>query len=358
MGVVVPGGFGHALDRQRQGRPGERAQLADSCNPLHPARHKARAQSRQVRAFGQRMEGEDPLGVGPHLGSYLQDADRRRVTPDLGIAFIRKDQEIVLLRQRQQIGPIVPAGHGALRVGRRADIGNRGAVQGLGVEAREIGQKAGLGGGVDIDGVSRNRQRRHGIDLIEGVRHQHDRLLASLLLGAQRDGGVEQPFPRAVQRHDPIFGHRDAIAPPDPARDRRQQFRRAVIRRIDAETCQMFGKDRTNKARHRVPRLADGHGNLFTAGRVCIEQLPQTRKRIIRQVREPLRKRHFCLMSGVFAPFIIQNSQCCAPRSSKTGGDARTCGQVVAFSPRIVNAAPVPPQRPDAADAPRPWGPP
>jgi len=56
------------------------------------------------------MEHDRPLGIRPLRRGDLKQSGRRRVTPDLGIAFIGEDPEIVLLRQRQEVGKIVGRG--------------------------------------------------------------------------------------------------------------------------------------------------------------------------------------------------------------------------------------------------------
>ncbi len=159
-------------------------------------------------------------GSAPTCCGHLQRAGRRRVAVDLGIALVGEDAEIVLLGQRDQRRPVVPAGHCALRVGGRAEIGDGDAVQHLGGQRAEIGQKAGGRGGRHEDRLGRHRQRRHHVDLVERVRHQYRRPPAALGLGAKRHGGVVEPLARAVQRHHlrrRIEG--DAIAPPHPTGD-------------------------------------------------------------------------------------------------------------------------------------------
>ena len=163
---------------------------------------------------------------------------------------------------------------------------------------------AGCGGGGHVDGFRPHGQGGHGIDLIERVRHQDDGLLAVLHLGAERDGGVEKPFTRAVQDHQAVFGHRHAIAAGDPAGDGGQKIGRAVVRRVDAETRKVGRKDRADEIGHRVARLADGHGDGIAAGGVRVEKFPQARKRIFWQVRKPLRKCHCCLKVGVYVPHL------------------------------------------------------
>ena len=89
---------------------------------------------------------------------------------------------------------------------------------------------------------------------------------------------------RAVQRHDAAFGQRHPVAPRDPTCDGRQKLWRAVVGGIDTEACDIGGHDRGDEIRHRVARLADGHGDGVCPRRMTVQQPPQTRKRILRQV--------------------------------------------------------------------------
>lgn len=172
----------------------------------------------------------------------------------------------MLLGQRQKLGPVCPAGDSALRVRRAADIGDGGAVEGLGIEAREIRQMATVGGRGHEDRLGPHRERGHRIDLIKRIRRQNDRLLAVLRLGTQRHGGVVKPLARAVQRHDTVRrdGHR--IAPLQPAGDGRKQFRRALVRRVLPEPRQAVRQDIADPGGKRVLRLTNGHGKRLAPG--------------------------------------------------------------------------------------------
>ena len=114
---VGPCGLGDALDRQRQGRTGKGAQFADFGDAFGAASNEARAQAGQVGAFGQGVEHENPLGVGTCFVGDFQQAGRRGGAPDLGVAFVGKDGEIVLFGEHQQGFEVVAAGNCALRVG-------------------------------------------------------------------------------------------------------------------------------------------------------------------------------------------------------------------------------------------------
>ena len=210
----------------------------------------------------------------------------------------------MLFGQSQKVSQIIRRSDSPLRIGGRTDIGQRHPVQHVRRQAAVVRQVAGRGSGGDIDRLGPHSQGGHGIDLIEGVRHQDDGFLAGLGFWAQGDGRVEQPLPCAVQDHQPILGHRHAIAPGDPARNGRQKLGRTVVWRVDAKAAKVRGQDRADEIRHGVARLADGHGDGVAAGGVRVEKFPQTRKRIVWQVRKPLRKRHCCLKVGVYVPHL------------------------------------------------------
>ena len=153
--------------------------------------------------------------------------------------------------------------------------------------------------------------------------------IATLRLGAQRHGGVVQPLARAVQRHDPLGGNLGPIAPPQPAGDRRQQLGRAVVRGIFAETVQICRQNRPDEIGNRMSGLANGHRDRGVTRRVMVQKLPQTRKRIIRQVRKPLRKRHYCLMCrGRIAPF-------CRNITSPAGGVQKNPNRLMACRAKL-----------------------
>jgi malate dehydrogenase (oxaloacetate-decarboxylating)(NADP+) len=91
------------------------------------------------------------------------------------------------------------------------------------------------------------------------------------------------------QVFSPLLGH---------LRKRNSNHLPIVLRR----QSDIGGQNRGDKIGHRVAWFADGHGNGFAAGRMRVQKLPQTRKRIVRQVRKPLRKRHYCLNRRVYSP--------------------------------------------------------
>ena len=205
----------------------------------------------------------------------------------------------MLVRQGHQRFQVIAVGHCTLRVGGRAQIGQRDTVQQRRVQPRVIGQIARGGRGGHEQRLRLHRGGGDRIDLIERVRHQHDRLLAGLGFRAQGQGCVEQPLSRAVQHHQPIRRDVQAIAAVQPAADRGQQFGRAFVRGVFRQFGQAVGHHLRHETGHRVARLSDGqdHGG-FAGGQPRFDirqQRPQTRERVVRQVREPLGECHLCL---------------------------------------------------------------
>jgi hypothetical protein len=254
----------------------------------------------------------------------------------------------VTLGQRDQLRPIGLIGHRPLRIGRGADIGDRRPVEDVVRQGGIVRQIAGGFGGGHIDRLRPHGQRGDGIDLVERVRHQNDGCLAALPFRAKRHAGVEQPLARSVQRQDlPVGRDVHAIAPRDPARDGDLKSRRAVVRGVAPEAFEALRDHVPHPDGKGVTRLADGHGNGFAARLVDVEKLPQTRKRIIRQVRKPLRKHHDCLNArDRYAPDLRQTTLAPSRLSRKTRRWCGICGaQANAASAAV----------PSATGAPRPW---
>lgn len=208
----------------------------------------------------------------------------------------------MLFGQRHQFLKVVLGRDRALGIGGGTQIGQGGAVQHLGRQIGIAGQMPGFDGGRNKDRLGPHGGGGDGIDLIEWIGDQHRRLLVALVFGRQRQGGVEQPLARAVQRHDAVGRHLDAVAALQPAADGRQQLGRALVGGILAEIGDAFGHDRPGKAGDFMARFADGHDDGIAAGRDARQQFPQARKCVIRQVRKPLGKCHGCLSFGVVAP--------------------------------------------------------
>ena len=171
-------------------------------------------------------------------------------------------------------------------------------------------------------------------------------------LRAQRDGRVEQPLPRPVQRHHLRLGvEAHAIPPRDPVGHGAAQLRRALVRRILPEIGGMVGYHLRDPRRECVARLADGHLDDLATRRMRVEKPPQTRKGILRQVRKPLGKNHRRLGPGSCRP-VRGNTTPAAPAGPPEQRPPREPPPPpVAFTPE-----PPPPPRQVAEAAPPPWG--
>ena len=349
MRLVVPDPGGHCLHRPRHRRARIGPERPDPRHRLRPCRAKARAQPGQVRPLGQRVKDHDPFRIHIVFCRHFQRARGGHVAIDLGITFVRKHDEIVLFGQFEQPVPIDFIRNGPLRVGGRTDIGDRGAVQNLGRESREIRQVPRRLGGVDINGLGPDRECRHRIDLIERVWRQDHGPLAALCLGTKRHGDVVKPFARAVERHDPLGPHLDAVAPVQPARNRIQKCGRAVVVGVIAKGGHRLGHRLGQEIGHRVLRAADGHVDDLAARRDSVQQATQSGPRRNRKVRKPLRGIHICLNGGIvsprFASRLDRSAGGCPERRAAASG--RRDG-IVSFRP-----APLRPPRPAATAPPR-----
>ena len=302
MRLILPRRLRDFLQGGRQGGTGKGAEFADLGDRGGAACDKAGAQTGKVGAFRQGMKGENPFGVGMGCGGDFEDAGRGGGAVDLGVAFIGKDPEIVLFGEAEQGFQVGGRGDGTLGVRGGAKVSNGDAVQKGGGQAGVIGQVSGGGSGGDIDRLGPDGQGGDGIGLVKRIGDQDGGGLAGFGFRRQGEGGVEQAFARAVQDHDLVLGEGNFVAALEPSGDGVEKVWGAVIGGVAGETVDIGGEDRADKGGHRMARLADGHGNGRTAGGMGVQKLPQTRKRIIRQVRKPLWKRHICLSPGVVAP--------------------------------------------------------
>ena len=291
MRLVPPARRRRHLRRQGQRRPRIGPQFSKRRDVPRPRRAEPRPEPRQVRPLGQRVKRHHPLIVRAHRLRRLQHAGRGGVAIDLRIALVREHQEVVLLRQRDQRRPARQIRHRPLRVRRRAIVDRRRSPQQILRQRREVGQEPRLRPRVDVDRLGPRRQRRHRVALVERVGQQHRRPLSVLGLRHQRHAGREQPLPRAGEREHTIRRRPPVVQPIaqlQPAADRLQQLRRAVVRRIAPVARRMLRQHLIEERRQRMPGLPQGHRDRLAPRRHGVEQRPQTRKRIFRQVREPL----------------------------------------------------------------------
>ena len=192
----------------------------------------ARAQPRRARPLRQRMKHDDPVEAVTQRGAGFERSGRRRAVVDLGIAFVDREHEIKATRQEDRLLQIVEAGDRALRVGRRAQIKQRGALEHLARDRGEIGHKAVLARRVEKHRLGPGHRRRAVVDEVIRVGHQYDRALAGL--AARHDEARQQiePLLGAGEHEDMAVGRsarrRQVVAPRQPGDDRGAQFRRPL----------------------------------------------------------------------------------------------------------------------------------
>lgn len=183
----------------------------------------------------------------------------------LGVALIHHEQEVVFARETQRLLDVVDRRDGALRIAGAAQIEQRRALQRFFRDRVEIGQKTGRLGRGEVDGLRTRHHRGGVVDLIEGIGHQRDRLLAVLGAVHGKLRHDEQAFAGTRHRRDLRFDidqiTRQRIAPVEPGFDRRAQFERADHRRVAVPLVGMVGDDLHREFRRLTLRVADRHGD-------------------------------------------------------------------------------------------------
>ena len=208
-----------ALLAPQRGRGGQRREGRRAAAEIHQLGHpldqppvagdEAGAQARCCRTLGEGMQHDQIVEAA--LG-HLQRAGRGLAAVDLGIAFVEGDGEAVLAAQLHPAGEIVARGHGPLRVGGRADIGQSRAGQRRLIHELGLGQEAVGRRRRQEDGLRACHRRGPGIDMIEGARHQHggpQALALPFRHGGQRQ--MEQRFPRPGAGHDVLVRVEEAL---------------------------------------------------------------------------------------------------------------------------------------------------
>src|SRR6185437_1759997 len=99
----------------------------------------AAAHPRRARALGERVEDEDIAEIAAAREAGLERTGGRRLIVDLAIALVDGEHEIEIARQLDRLLQVVETGYGALRVGGRAEIEERAALEMLGLDRGEIG---------------------------------------------------------------------------------------------------------------------------------------------------------------------------------------------------------------------------
>src|SRR2546421_357516 len=106
------------------------------------ARDKTGAQAGGARPLRQRMKHDNILKIVAERGAGFERSGRRRAVVDLGVALVDRQDKIVFARQPDRLLQIIEARDRALRVGRRAQIKQRGAFEGRARDRRPGGGSA------------------------------------------------------------------------------------------------------------------------------------------------------------------------------------------------------------------------
>jgi hypothetical protein len=211
---------------------------------------------------------------------------------DLGVAFIRDQEEVVPARELERALPIVEARDGALRVRRRAQIEQGGSLEQRWVERVEIGQEARLLGGREEDGLCSRKHRCPDIDLVEWVRYQRDwRRPVWAPRDRDRRRHVEA-FARARARRDHRLrvDHRvgEGIAAREPSGAGRPKLDRALDARIAVPCVAAPIDDLGDEGGRLAARLADGEVDRCEIGarRLIADERGEPLERVVAQSLE------------------------------------------------------------------------
>ena len=180
------------------------------------------------------------------------------------------------------LAEVVGAGDGALRVGGRAQEEAAGAAQDVGLARQrvEIGQMAGLGGGVEIDRLAAGAVGAAEVGLIERIGEQHDGPAVEALAADGRQRREEQAFARAVDGQHlalevDLAG--EAVAPADPGGDRLAQLVGAADLGIGAEQRLGLRQLVGDEGRH---RLAWDRRTVISIGFLWPGAMPSSRRAV------------------------------------------------------------------------------
>ena len=185
---------------------------------------------------------------------------RRIAVVDLGVALVDGEDEAVPAGQGDGAAEVGEVRDRALRVGRRAEEEQGGALEDIRRDGVEVGEEAGAGARLEVDGVGGVHQRRALVDLIERVRDQHHRRAAPLAPRQRRPGDQVERLAAAGDGEDLPGGVeqplRQAVASAEPARDRLAKLGRAVDGRVPAPAGGLPADDLGHHRRRRMPRFA------------------------------------------------------------------------------------------------------
>ncbi len=319
VSVLVPG-----RDAGQLGRNGHRAAVIGPVqqkagHDLRIAGDEAGTQSRHARTFRKTVKDDAALEAIPTRSlAGLQQARRRGVLIQikLRIAFVRGDDEVEAIGQLQRVlqkrlrkdcaGGIAGAAQEQHLTAAPHGFGNR-------VEIRHVLRG---GGAVDEPGLGARQKGCALVDLIEGIRHQDERVARVV---HDRLHEREQRFPRTVDRKHHRVGmdapHRQAEPPLQPIGTGRAQLGQAGGCRITAETVEAAPQGFQHEGRRGMLRLADRHGDVRKVGRGSHARF---------QARQPFKRVGVqALESGIHAAWRL--SSACISRS-------RSRAEAAAFS--------------------------
>ena len=218
------------------------------------------AEPGNARSLGERVEDRHLFEAAAELAAGLDRAGRggTAAVVNLAVALVGDEDEVVLPGEGHQAFQPFEAGDRTLRVGGRAEIGQRDAREDIGAETLVIRQETGSFVRGHADRFRPGGDRGAEIDLVEGVRHQDHRPAAGLALRHRRQRRHEQRLAGAGDRDhvgrrvDRRF--RAAIAPAGPGRDGGPRVLGPAHRRVAAPQ----GGIRENRLADRVRRVVPG----------------------------------------------------------------------------------------------------
>ena len=198
MGFVIPGGNTGQLVMNRHGAAVVGPIAEKALEHFAVAGRKARAQPREVGAFGQGMKDHAAaVVVTAHFCTGFQQPGGRLVTVDFRVTLIGGDHKIVFVRQLYQCFQLCLAEGRPGWVTRRADKQQLGPGPGVFADGIKVRLQTRAVGARQVHGLAASQQGGTFVNLIERIGHQHQRMPLAvdhcLSEGKQR-------FPGAVHR--------------------------------------------------------------------------------------------------------------------------------------------------------------
>ncbi|MNY14005.1 hypothetical protein D3C86_1471660 [compost metagenome] len=239
---------------------------------------KTRTQAWQVRTLGQAVEHHAALEVlAAQFCAGAEQAWRRRlfVEVEFAVALVRGNHEVMLIGQGDQLFQGLDRNQCAGRVAWRAQEQDLAAFPDVRRHGVEIRVEAVFVQAWQVMRLGPGEERRAFVDLVERVRADHQRVIATVDYGL---GEGEQRLAGAVDRQhvarriDPAFG--DIEATFAPGGDGFAQGRDAEGGRVYGHLIEIAGQRFGDEAWRAVFRLANGQCNraFVRVGRDAAEQ--------------------------------------------------------------------------------------